>query len=142
MSSGGVADATNSQSVQGSGVNETQPHDDKIHLLLDRLELPKLSKRIFYTCIDVCKELVACGANTGSVYLFKRLNILNTNHKLVLVETMASLGEPVTKVAFSPDGQNVALSSNSGTVRIIKLHLNALRRKQQVMQTNTTHIKC
>ena len=141
MSSGGVADATNSQSVQGSAGNETQPHDDKIHLLLDRLELPKLSKRIFYTCIDVCKELVACGANTGSVYLFKRLNILNTNHKLVLVETMASLGEPVTKVAFSPDGQNVALSSNSGTVRIIKLHLNALRRKQ-VMQTNTTHKGC
>ena len=85
---------------------------DEMHLMLDRLELPNMSKRIYYTCIDVCKELVACGANTGSVYLFKRVNIFNTNHKLVLVETTASLGEPVTNVAFSPDGQNVALSQH------------------------------
>ena len=105
-----------------------------MYLMLDRLDLPKLSKRIYFTCIDVCKELVACGANTGSVYLFKRVNIFNTSHKLVLVETTASLGEPVTNVAFSPDGQKVALSATSGTIRIVKLHLKSLRRKQEVIQ--------
>ena len=99
--------------------------NSNVHLLLDRLELPVLGQRIYYTCIDVSRHLLACGANTGSVYLFERRESYSSNatHKLNLVETTGSVGEPLTHVSFSRDGKKLALSSSSGTIRIVKLNL-------------------
>ena len=67
----------------------------KVHLLLERLELPLLGQRVFFTCIDVNNHLIACGANTGSVYLCERRENLSGRgdlHKLHLVDTTASVG--------------------------------------------------
>lgn len=114
----------------------------KVHLLLERLELPLLGQRVFFTCIDVNNHLIACGANTGSVYLCERRENLSGRgdlHKLHLVDTTASVGEPVTQVAFSLDGKKLALSSESGTIRIIKLNMGSLRQKQEILQTSTAH---
>ena len=125
----------------GAGVPTASVSNSEVHLLLDRLELPNLGQRIYYTCIDVSRHLLACGANTGSVYLFERRESYSSNatHKLNLVETTASVGEPVTRVSFSRDGKKLALSSSSGTIRIVKLNLGSLRQKQEVTQTNTVH---
>ncbi|KAK3581472.1 hypothetical protein CHS0354_031798 [Potamilus streckersoni] len=100
--------------------------------MLDDLLLPvKRSARLKYTCLSVSKKHIALGSNTGGVYIFSRENLKHL--QLVFGEKETS---PVTTVQLSPNDNLVGFSVSSGSVYVIELNLEKMKKPDQLCQTS------
>lgn len=73
-----------------------------------------------YTCYDASQNYVACGATSGSIYLFQR-------QPCKFLQLIPNVFGPISHVAISPQEHYVAYSSHKGTmlVYVIDLESNA-----------------
>ncbi|XP_076068558.1 uncharacterized protein LOC143040983 [Oratosquilla oratoria] len=78
-----------------------------------KIELLRGSSRLKVSSFDVCSTLVALGANSGTIYLF-------THEDLVLRHQIPTSSGAITQLCFSPEENQLALSSSSGIVEVLE----------------------
>ncbi len=74
------------------------------------------SKRVRFTSVALSKRLVAAGANTGSVYVFRRTD-------LKLVKLLSNVGDELSailKVAICPNEERLALATAQGNLLLVE----------------------
>ncbi|XP_055307235.1 BLOC-2 complex member HPS5 homolog isoform X2 [Sitodiplosis mosellana] len=104
------------------------------------LELKKplyVTRRINYTCYDVSKNYIVCGATSGSIYLFRRCPVS-------LLQLIPNLNGPIKLVAISPLEQYICFTTQRGAINVYILNFSTLQpiiSSYYLHEMNITQIK-
>jgi len=92
------------------------------------------SNRIKYTAISVSPSYLVCGANTGSLYIFRRANV-----ELLRLISNLDVSDPIHLVQFSPIDEDVLSFATTKIVYILKLNLLDRGAKEKILLKITDH---
>jgi len=92
-------------------------------------QIAAAARGVRYTCMDVCTRFLACGASTGSVYVFARsqkkqqqMNSSSVQFRLLkMVSPPSSDRVPVSCVSFCPQQRFLVVGTSKGAVYAISL---------------------
>ncbi|XP_070200387.1 serine-rich adhesin for platelets-like isoform X2 [Littorina saxatilis] len=98
---------------------------------LEDLKLPlKGSSRLRYTCMDVSRQYIALGSNTGCVYVFGRESLKHVKSVYGDVDSSS-----VTVVAISPNELVVGFAVSSGQVAVMEMNVDRRSKPERLRQT-------
>lgn len=90
-----------------------------------------------YTCYDVSKNYIVCGATSGSLYLFRRFPIS-------LIQLIPNLNGPIVHVAISPYEHYIGFTTQRGAINVYIIDFTTLQpviSSYYIHEMNITQIK-
>lgn len=90
-----------------------------------------------YTCYDVSKNYIVCGATSGTLYLFRRWPIS-------LIQLIPNLNGPIKHVAISPHEHYIGFTTQRGAINVYIIDFTILQpiiSSYYIHEMNITQIK-
>lgn len=89
------------------------------------------SGRVKYSCLDISKNYILLGANTGSFYFYERETL-----RFITLLSLKEIREPISLVKFNYQGNLIAISTIKATLCILEINLNQRKDKEKIIYKN------